>query len=133
MNTSTRKNDNAATDLKDILEQYAGWRTDRYETVKAEYLRHVETNPAEAIRWDSAEIVKAQAVHEVWMRISRELTEHDAREVLRENLDELNRRIRAFFGSHSTSEFVNAASAAQTEAIVREVEELERLAARHNA
>ena len=100
----------------------------RYEDTQAKFIADVQTNPASAIGWSAEGMVKAQSDYEVWVRIESEMLDHDPREVLVENIKEVQYRVRAFFGSNSTSIYSNAVERARAEACVRQAEQLESLA-----
>jgi hypothetical protein len=69
-------------------------------------------------------MVKAQAEHEMWLWLERAMAENDPREVLRKVTEEVQYRIRSFFGSNSTSIFSNAVERAKAEAYLRLAETL---------
>ena len=96
-----------------------------YEDAQTKILTDIKVNPISAITWSAETMVMAQANYEVWMRIERELADHEPSEVLTENLKEVQYRIRSFFGSNSTSTFSNAVERARAESYVRQAEQLE--------
>ena len=113
--------------MKQELGVYIKNARKRYEDAQAKLIADIQTNPVSAITWSAEDMVKRQTDHEVWLRIEREMAEHNPREVLAENLKEVQYRIRSFFGSNSTSMFSNSVERARAEAHVRLAEELERL------
>lgn len=126
--TNTTSNKPTTDEMNQELAFYAKAAKKRYEEKQAKFIADVQTNPVSAITWLAEDMVKAQTEHEVWLRIEREMAEHDPREVLAENLKEAQYRMRSFFGSNSTSIFSNAVERARAEAFLRQVEQLESLA-----
>jgi hypothetical protein len=117
--------------LKQELLANAKMAKKRFDDAQAKFIADVQVNPISAIGWKSDDMVKLQTRHEVWLRIECELAEHDGREVLAANRDEVNYRVRAFFGSNSTSLFSNAVERARAEAYVQLAEDIERLCKHH--
>ena len=129
MTNTTTDMDNAFADaMKQELAQYIKTAKKRYEEKQAKLIADIQTNPISAINWLAEDMVKAQTHYEVWLRIEREMAEHNPREVLAENLKDCQYRVRAFFGSNSTSIFSNAVERARAEAFVRQAEQLEGMA-----
>ncbi len=126
MTNATENMSNAFADaMKQELGIYIKSARKRYEDAQAKLIADIQTNPISAITWSAEDMVKRQSDYEVWLRIEREMTEHNPREVLAENLKEVQYRIRSFFGSNSTSMFSNSVERARAEAFVRLAEELE--------
>ena len=113
--------------MRQELTFYAKGAKARYDNAQAKFLAAVQTNPAHAITWSAEDMVRAQTMYEVWMRIEHAIVEHDPLEVVQANLDDARFHMRSFFGSNSTSIFSNAVERARAEAFVRIVEELEKL------
>ena len=112
-------------EMQEELAFYAKMAKKYYDDAQAKFIVDFKTNPISTITWTAEELVKVQTDHEVWMRIERELAEHEPREVLAENLKEVQYRVRSFFGSNSTSMFTNAVDRARVEAYIRQAEQLE--------
>lgn len=113
--------------MREELAFYVKMAKKFYDDAQTKFLTDVQTNPISTITWSAETMVKAQADYEVWMRIDRELAEHEPREVLTENLKDVQYRVRSFFGSNSTSIFSNAVERARAEAMVRQAEQIEGL------
>ena len=103
----------------------------RYDDAQAKFLAAVQTNPAHAITWSAEDMVRAQTLYEVWMRIEHAIVELDPLEVVQANLDDARFHVRSFFGSNSTSIFSNAVERARAETFVRIADDLEKLAKRY--
>jgi len=128
MTTTTTTNEKTMTDdqIKWTLTHQADVAKRRYEETQTAFLAAVQTNPADAIDWRSDDMAKAQARHEVWAMIERELAEHEPAEVLARNLAECRNRALSFCGGgSSTSAFSNAVARARAAALVREAEQIE--------
>ena len=117
--------------MRNELALYVKGAKARYEDAQAKFIAAVQTNPAHAITWSAEDMVRAQTLYEVWMRIEHEIAEHDPLEVVQANLDDARFRVRSFFGSNSTSIFSNAVERARAETFVRIAEDLDKLAKRH--
>jgi hypothetical protein len=128
MTNTTEDTNKAFTDaMRQELAFYAKDAKKRYEDAQAKFIADIQTNPVSAITWLAEDMVQAQTQHEVWLRIEREMAQHDPREVLSENLKDVQYHIRSFFGSNSTSIFSNAVERAKAEAYLRQAEQLEGL------
>jgi hypothetical protein len=127
VNTSSDMNKAFADGMRQELAVYGRLAKKRYEEAQTKFTADIQTNPISAITWSAETMVKAQTDHEVWMRIERQLAEQEPREVLAENLKEVQYRVRSFFGSNSTSIFSNAVERARAEAYIRQAEQLEGL------
>jgi hypothetical protein len=103
---------------------------DHYGETLVRLIDDARVNPASAITWSAEGIVKAQSAHEIWMGIERGLGEHEPREVIAANTEELRNKVRWFFGSNSTSVFANAVERARAEEYIRQLETLEGLGRR---
>lgn len=122
---ATSANETSTDDMKKDLGIHIRLARKQYDEAQAKMIADLQTNPASAITWRAEDMVKAQTNYEVWLRIESEMAEHDPREVLAENLKEVQYRVRSFFGSNSTSIFSNAVERARAEACVRLAETLE--------
>jgi hypothetical protein len=96
----------------------------RYETALAKFLADAQKDPSHAVGWYAKGAVEAQVEHEVWLRIERELAEHDPHTVLAKNVDECRSRVQSFFGTSSTCAFTNAVARARAGAYSRLAEHL---------
>ncbi len=99
-----------------------------YEDAQTKFITNFSSNPVSTISWEAEDMVKAQAAYEVWMRIDLAIAEHHPAEVLRVNLEDMQYRVRSFFGSNSTSIFSNAVERAKAEASLKLAETLAGLA-----
>ena len=127
MKNATTKRTMTTDEMREELAFYTKGAKKFYDDAQAKFLADIQTNPVSAVTWSAETMVKTQTDHEVWMRIERELTEHEPAEVLAENLKEVQYRVRSFFGSNSTSIFSNAVERARAEAYIRQAEQLEAL------
>jgi len=96
----------------------------RYETALTKFLADAQKDPSHAVGWYAKGAVEVQVEHEVWLRIERELTEHDPHTVLAKNVDECRSRVQSFFGTSSTCAFSNAVDRARAGAYSRLAEHL---------
>jgi hypothetical protein len=129
MKTTSAKESTVKTtqEMREELAFYVKTAKKFYDDAQAKFIADIQTNPVSTITWSAEKMVKTQTDHEVWMRIERELADHEPREVLAENLKEVQYRVRSFFGSNSTSIFSNAVERARAEAYIRQAEQLEGL------
>jgi len=100
----------------------------RYTQAKADFLKAVQTNPAEAVAWHGEEMAKAQEPHERMMHVAAFLKDETPETVLREVQDGVEQCIEGFFGGQSTSQFQNAVARARTEGLVALKRDLDALA-----
>ncbi len=126
-NANAKESKMTTQERREELAFYVRLAKKYYDDARAKFLADIQTNPITAITWSAETMVKAQTDHEVWLRIEAELAEHEPREVLTENLKEVQYRIRSFFGSNSTGMFSNAVERARAEAYIRQAEQLEGL------
>jgi hypothetical protein len=126
-NTTEDMNKAFADAMRQELAFHAKGAKKRFEDAQAKIIADIQTNPASAITWLAEDMVQAQTQHEVWLRIERQMVDHDPREVLKTNLEDVQYRVRAFFGSNSTSVFDNAVERAKAQAYLRQAEQLEGL------
>ena len=132
----TAKNINEVATLRNELTAAAETAKNRYEKTLSAMAAHLAVNPASALTWKAHDMVVAQTQHEVWARIASEIAGHEVEAVEVEAVlaaasNDANYRVRAFFGSNSTSMFDNAVERARGAAYVRIAEELERIRRHH--
>lgn len=113
-----------AEEMKEDLGLHIRLARKQYEEAQAKMLADLQTNPISAIAWDAEDMVKAQARHEIWSWLERAMAETDPREVVQKATEEVQYRIRSFFGSNSTSLFTNAVERAKAEAYLHLAETL---------
>jgi len=97
------------------------------EAAKAYFINETHINPAKAVEWNAEDMIKAQTEYDVWLGIAADLQKEEPGRVLENAYDELQSRVRSFFGSNSTSIFHNAVERARAEAFLRQAEKVGRL------
>ncbi|MFB3894453.1 MAG: hypothetical protein ACE15C_20825 [Phycisphaerae bacterium] len=125
--TTDEMNEEFPSGMKQELGFYIRSAAKRYDDARCKLIATAQTNPISAITWDAEAMVKAQAQHEMYMCLERGMAKADPRKVLLELADEVDYRIRSFFGSNSTSMFSNAVERAKADAYVHLLDEIKGL------
>ena len=120
-------NEAFASGMKQELGFYIRAAAKKYDDARCKMISAAHSNPISAITWDAEPMVKAQAQHEMYMCLERGMAKADPRKVLQELADEVDYRIRSFFGSNSTSMFSNAVERAKADAYVHLLDEIKGL------
>ena len=82
----------------------------RYATLKEKFVSRVSENPVQAVTWDAEELVQAQAVYEVWMKVVATMDTKDALQAIEYGIGACEQLVESFFG-HSHSDLYTTAVA----------------------